>query len=404
MTERVRIAMEEFPQPGICPVSLVPGAWVFLNLRHVPVHCNLLWATREDAIGAPHGDIQLAFSSHSSHIWNGAFDPGLMEYTQQYENSLHFSPRFQSYAESLVQRLVYQYGIENKDVIEIGSGKGEFLTLLCVMGNNRGIGFDASYIPDPTSEQPDSPVTFVQDMYTERYRDHTADFICCRHVLEHIPFPRLMLTQLRRTIGDRYDTLVLFEVPNVLFMLRDLSIWDIIYEHCSYFSGRSLAYLFVACGFEIIELRDEFDGQFLSIMARPARTASDPATICPDDQYQLAVQVDLFAFRYHTKQYFWIQRLQGMIQARQKVMVWGAGSKGVMFLNTLDTQDYIEYVIDINPRKEGMYVAGSGQQIVPPAFLRNYQPDVVIIMNPIYTDEIRQIAAEYGVQCAFVTG
>jgi hypothetical protein len=68
-----------------------------------------------------------------------------------------------------------------------------------------------------------------------------------------------------------------------------------------------------------------------------------------------------------------------------------------MFLNMVPTRDSIRYVVDINPRKQGMYVAGSGQQIVPPAFLQHYQPDLIIMMNPIYTEEIRQQLARSGV-------
>ncbi len=33
-------------------------------------------------------------------------------------------------------------------------------------------------------------------------------------------------------------------------------------------------------------------------------------------------------------------------------------------------------------------MAGTGQEIVSPAFLVDYKPDVVIIMNPVYLDEI----------------
>jgi hypothetical protein len=50
----------------------------------------------------------------------------------------------------------------------------------------------------------------------------------------------------------------------------------------------------------------------------------------------------------------------------------------------------IEYVVDINPYKHGMYLAGTGHEIVPPQFLQAYRPNVVIIMNPIYCDEIRR--------------
>ena len=35
-------------------------------------------------------------------------------------------------------------------------------------------------------------------------------------------------------------------------------------------------------------------------------------------------------------------------------------------------------------------MAGTGQKIVGPEFLRHYKPDVVIAMNPVYRQEIRQ--------------
>lgn len=71
-------------------------------------------------------------------------------------------------------------------------------------------------------------------------------------------------------------------------------------------------------------------------------------------------------------------------------MVWGAGSKAVTFLNILKTQGLVEYVVDINPRKTSLFVPGTGQQIVQPEFLQQYKPDVIMIMNPIYRQEIAQ--------------
>jgi hypothetical protein len=61
----------------------------------------------------------------------------------------------------------------------------------------------------------------------------------------------------------------------------------------------------------------------------------------------------------------------------------------VAFLSTLKIRDEIDFVVDINPHRQGKYLAGSGKQIVPPAFLREYRPETVIVMNPIYCDEIR---------------
>lgn len=47
-------------------------------------------------------------------------------------------------------------------------------------------------------------------------------------------------------------------------------------------------------------------------------------------------------------------------------------------------------VVDLNPRKQGKFVAGTGQQVIAPDFLKEYPPRTVIIMNPIYHTEIQQ--------------
>jgi hypothetical protein len=47
-------------------------------------------------------------------------------------------------------------------------------------------------------------------------------------------------------------------------------------------------------------------------------------------------------------------------------------------------------------------MAGTGQEIVPPEFLRTYRPDVVFIMNPIYRSEIDAALRELGVVAELV--
>lgn len=83
------------------------------------------------------------------------------------------------------------------------------------------------------------------------------------------------------------------------------------------------------------------------------------------------------------------------------MVVWGAGSKGIAFLNTFKDSN-IEYAVDINPHKEGMYISGTGQRIVSPVFLKDYSPDAVIVMNPVYSLEIRKLAKELGLTVKFI--
>jgi hypothetical protein len=44
-----------------------------------------------------------------------------------------------------------------------------------------------------------------------------------------------------------------------------------------------------------------------------------------------------------------------------------------------------------------MYIPGSGQKIVSPDFLREFQPDSVLVMNPLYFQEIKQSVDKLGI-------
>ena len=138
---------------------------IFIEIPQVPVYCNVLYHTREEAIRAPKADMKLGFCRACGHIYNFAFDPDKLDYTQEYENSLHHSPRFQEYATSLATQLIERHNLYNKDIIEIGCGSGDFLKLLCELGGNRGVGFDPSGAHDKKSMTNDKRITFIHILH-----------------------------------------------------------------------------------------------------------------------------------------------------------------------------------------------------------------------------------------------
>jgi SAM-dependent methyltransferase len=376
---------------------------LFFEMLDIPVYSNLLWSSLDAARNCPRGDIKLAFCPVCSHITNLAFDPTRLEYTQEYENPLDFSPRFQAYARSLASRLVKRYKLYNKDIISLGCGKGNFLLLLCKLGNNRGVGFDPAYVEQEEHIAVKDQVKFIQDFYSERYANYQGDLIDCRHVLEHMHNPKSFLNMLRNAIGNRLNTHVSFEVPNALNTFRRLFVWDIIYEHCQYFTPISLSLAFSSSGFSICELTEEFEGQFLGIHAQPNNHAAQYLNYEQMSEVnRIANDIESFAANYKRKVETYRHKLEQIKRKGQRAVVWGTGSKGVTFLNTFKNSQ-IEYAVDINPRKQGKYVAGTGQQIVPPKFLREYQPDVIIVMNPIYRDEICKTLENLGVSADIIS-
>ncbi|MBI2952184.1 methyltransferase, partial [bacterium] len=177
--------------------------------------------------------------------------------------------------------------------------------------------------------------------------------------------------------------------------------WDVIYEHCSYFTRESLARAFALCGFRVCDLAETYEGQYLRVEALPGEGPADSRGAQKGDLSGVARDVSDFADGCRGLIEAWRSYLDTVRQAGQRAVLWGAGAKGVSFMNMLKGQRSIEYVVDVNPRKQGRYVAGTGQQIVPPEFLRDYRPGVIIVTNPVYQGEIRQMTERLGVTAEF---
>jgi hypothetical protein len=75
----------------------------------------------------------------------------------------------------------------------------------------------------------------------------------------------------------------------------------------------------------------------------------------------------------------------------------------VAFLTTLGIDREIEYVVDINPHRQGFFMPGTGQKIVSPSLLQTYRTDLVIIMNAVYRDEIQAELAGLGLSPEITT-
>jgi SAM-dependent methyltransferase len=362
---------------------------VFYRLSNVPVNSCLLFADRGDATNYPKGELELAFCRRCGFISNLRFDSKLARYTEGYEEQQSFSPRFKEFAKSLAQKLIDRHQLRDKTVVEIGCGKGDFLVMLCDLGKNRGVGIDPTYVPGRHEDAASKNVVFVTDFYSEKYSRYTGDMICSRHMLEHIADVGDFMATVRRAIGDKKETIIFFELPDVERVLQECAFWDIYYEHCSYFTLGSLARLFRRTGFDVTDLAKDFDGQYLLLEAKPAN-GNHSAPLKEEEQVdELAAAVDKFKANYGEIVRRWKDKVQSIRQNGQRGVIWGSSSKCVAFLNTIGITDEIEFVVDINPYRQGKYLPGSGKLIVAPQFLKEYRPDVVIAMNPIYLDEIR---------------
>jgi SAM-dependent methyltransferase len=355
-----------------------------------------MFADRQQAKNVEIGDIDLAFCPDCKFIYNAAWKPELTIYSDLYEETQGFSPTFKAFHHHLAKELIDRYDIVGKEIVEIGCGKGEFISLLCEVGHNNGIGYDPSFVPS-RRDSVAANVTFKREFFSDNTVQPAPDLICCKMTLEHIFDTRRFVQAVRRIASPERGTTIFFQVPDVRRILVEAAFWDVYYEHCAYFSPRSLAHVFQNAGFEILRVSTSYDDQYLTIEARPTTLETTSLRRNDDrDAEDLAKSVASFAEAAKRGAANWAAKIRATARSGGRTVLWGSGSKAVAFLSSVGADQEVDYLVDINPFRHGKFVPGSGKQIVGPEFLSDYRPDLVIAMNPIYRAEIARDLERLG--------
>lgn len=376
-----------------CPVCENVQLKPFLQRSQVPVHQNLVVNSQEAARTVTRGELDLVVCEACGFVFNQAFDLSRLNYGEDYDNTQSCSAYFDAYLDGLVQDMVERQGVRNCTIVEVGCGKGHFLKKLVNYpgANNRGFGFDPSYVGPLTDLN--GRLQFRTCYYDHSCTDITADVVVCRHVIEHVPEPLQILRSVRAALASSPKARVFFETPCVEWILRHRVIWDFFYEHCSLFTAESLGLAFRRTGFAVERVEHIFGGQYLWLEARVADVDETlPAT---GETVQLAMA---YAADEQTLREAWLARLRALGQ-NGKVALWGAGAKGATFANLVDPDcALIDCVVDLNPNKQGRFIPGTGHPIVAPADLPDRGVCNAVLMNPNYRQENLQLLTKADIE------
>ena len=373
-----------------CPICNGRHVRVFLQRSQVPVHQNLVVSGHDAACAMARADLDMVVCEDCGFVFNRSFDLSRLAYGQDYDNTQSCSGHFDAYLDGLVSDLVERDGVRDSVIVEVGCGKGHFLRKLVTAPGtgNRGVGFDPSYVGPDTDL--DGRLVFRRCYYDDTCTDVPADVVVCRHVIEHVPEPMVLLRSVRAALAQSPRARVFFETPCVEWILRNRVVWDFFYEHCSLFTANSLSLAFQRSGFAVQRVEHIFGGQYLWLEAR----VSDSPSIATSSQPQTAALAKAYGQGEGQLRRAWLARLTALT-ARGKVALWGAGAKGATFANLVDpTATLIDCVVDLNPNKQGGFIPGTGHPIVSPAELLRRAVRSAVLMNPNYRDENLALLAQ----------
>ena len=166
------------------------------------------------------------------------------------------------------------------------------------------------------------------------------------------------------------------------------------YEYHGLFGRESISAILSLAGFKLERIQSVFGGQYLWIEAVPSDATPAIFSSRTKDLVSLTkifkdrAEAELVA----TKEKVWRLAKKG------KLTLWGAGAKGVMLANMVDPDACVfDCVVDVNPRKQGGYLPGTGHAIVSSRELLERGGATVVSTNSNYKDEIRQTLHEMGI-------
>lgn len=376
-----------------CPVCGGERTDVFLERPGVPAHQNVAYTSQSEAVGAPRADLRMRACGGCGFVWNEAFDASRVGYDAHYDNTQHHSPRFSAHMRAMAERILEALPARAATIVEIGCGKGDFLRLLVADAapGHQGIGYDTTH--DGPAVEAGGRLRFERRLFDRSCVEDRPDVVVCRHVIEHIPDPLVVLRELRSALGE-HSARVFFETPDVAWILENGVIWDFFHEHCSLFTQSSLARAFQMAGFAVTAVDRVFGGQYLWLEGLPDGTDAAGGGPVEGLAASLPVGPGTFGARERELVAGWRDRIEALAGSGP-VALWGAGAKGVTLANLCDPDaSRVDCVIDINPRKQGRYVAGTGHPIVTPEGLRERAPGAIILMNPNYESEVRATLGE----------
>jgi len=356
----------------------------------------MLYDTPTDARKAVRGQLEIMACLTCGFVFNASFDLKLMSYGSGYENDQTHSPAFSEHVRQLANHVLNESNVRDSRIVEVGCGKGDFLRALVGSPSfgNVGWGFDPSYTgPDADL---DGRARFVRAFYSADHASISPDVVVCRHVIEHVPDPTTLLAEIgRASRGAR----VFLETPDVEWILRNQVIWDFFYEHCSYFSPHSFAAAFSRTGFDDESISHVFGGQYLWIEATASRPARSSSRDAPGE---IAELVACYRSREKAVLGDWGDTI-AELRTQGAIALWGAGAKGVTSAGLFDPgAELISCVVDLNPTKQGRFVAVTGHPIVAPQDLIEFGVRNVILMNPNYLSEVRLLLAQERVEVSIV--
>ncbi|MGO9013532.1 MAG: methyltransferase domain-containing protein [Dissulfurispiraceae bacterium] len=282
-----------------------------------------------------------------------------------------FSEEMKDFRMKQFGSFVQKYSLKGKKIIEIGCGRGEYLSLMCQFGADAyGLEHSEESVKQCVKNGLKVSKGFIESN-TYKLDDAPFDAFFILNFLEHLPDLNSTLTGIYNNLSD--DAIGLVEVPNFDMILRNNLFSEFIPDHLFYFTGETLNTTLRLNGFEVIDCKEVWHDYIISAIVKK-RQKTD-ISLFYEYQAQLKNEIEEYICRFKDK----------------KVAIWGAGHQALAVISLINLADKIRYVVDSAPFKQDKYTPATHLPIVSPDALDSDPVEAVIVMAASYSDEVARI-------------
>ena len=229
-------------------------------------------------------------------------------------------------------------------------------------------------------------------------RGSRADLLVCNNVVAHVPDLNDFVAGLAIVLAP--GGVLSIEVPHLAHVI-DKGQFDTIYhEHFSYFSLLCIRRVLESHGLTVFDVEElSTHGGSLRVFARHAGNSALPieATVAALIARERTAGLDslttyaTFSERARALKRDLLEFLIACKRAGQSVAAYGAAAKGNTLLNYCGIRsDFIDFVVDRSPLKQGRLLPGSRIPIHAPEKIADARPDVILILPWNLKDEVAE--------------
>jgi SAM-dependent methyltransferase len=325
-----------------------------------------------------------------------------------------YSESWLHHAHEYVQRVSERFGLDSRSkVVEIASNDGYLLQYF----KERGVpvlGIEPAQNAAEAAEAAGirTLVRFfgLAAAHELAAAGESADLLIGNNVLAHVPALNDFVEGMRALL--RPSGVATMEFPHLMRLIERTEFDTIYHEHVSYFSFIAVQRLFAQHGLTIFDVEElSTHGGSLRIYACHSERPK-PVERAVDELRRREREAGLerlntyagFADRVASAKLSLVEFLISVKRDGNSVVGYGAPAKGNTLLNYCGVRgDLIDYVVDRNPYKQGLFLPGTRIPIYDPSRIAETRPDYLLILPWNLQEEVMaqmSYVREFG--CRFV--